>query len=78
MLSSKPVITAFDSGGPLEFVQHQQTGYVLEPDAQAVAAHIDGLYRDRQLARDLGARGLEVYREQAISWDRVVETLLVE
>ena len=30
MLAAKPVITCRDSGGPLEFVEHQQTGLVVE------------------------------------------------
>ncbi|MFC2173097.1 glycosyltransferase family 4 protein, partial [Acidobacteriota bacterium] len=33
--SRKPVITATDSGGPLEFVKDMETGLVAEPDPQA-------------------------------------------
>lgn len=32
MLAAKPVITCRDSGGPLEFVQQDETGWVVEPD----------------------------------------------
>ena len=36
-LSSKPVITATDSGGPAELITHEQDGWIVEPNAQAVA-----------------------------------------
>jgi len=76
MLSAKPVITCTDSGGPLEFVQAGETGMVVEPEPEALAAAIDELVTQRQQARQMGENGLEHYREQGISWSAVVETLL--
>ncbi len=76
MLSAKPVITCTDSGGPLEFVRDGQTGLVVEPEPQAVAAAIERLVDSRSLAVDLGHAGRERYRQLGISWDRVVAQLL--
>src|SRR6185503_924924 len=38
MLSGKPVITASDSGEPARLVEHEKTGLVVEPRADAIAA----------------------------------------
>ncbi len=76
MLAAKPVITCRDSGGPLEFVGHQQTGLVVEPEPQAVAAALDELWYDRERARRMGESGLERYRSLQLSWANVVDTLL--
>jgi glycosyltransferase involved in cell wall biosynthesis len=76
MLSGKPVISAKDSGGPMEFVVDGETGYVVEPNAAEVAERIDQLYSNPVKARQLGSAGLEHYHAQQISWDYVVEKLM--
>lgn len=76
MLSSKPVITCTDSGGPLEFVVDGETGLISEPDADDVAACIDQLWSDRAAARDMGCAGRERYQSLGISWDNVARQLL--
>jgi glycosyltransferase involved in cell wall biosynthesis len=76
MLSSKAVLTCSDSGGPLEFVQDGRTGLVAEPTPQALAAIMDRLWQDRDLARQLGRAGRSRYEEMDISWPRVVQRLL--
>ena len=73
-LSRKPVITALDSGGTLEFVTDGVTGYVCDPTPDALSAAIDRLAADPALAAELGSRGYEV--AQDISWDHVVERLV--
>lgn len=78
MLSSKPVITCTDSGGPLEFVVDGETGYVTEPDARAIAEAIDTLYRDSLRARSMGKAGRDNYDRKNIGWDTVVDSLLRE
>lgn len=75
MLSRKPVITTLDSGGPLEFVEHEKTGFVCAPDAAGLAARMDELWRDRVIAARMGGAGREFYDALEISWDRVVEAL---
>jgi glycosyltransferase involved in cell wall biosynthesis len=73
-LSGKPVITATDSGGPLEFVADGQNGFVCAPDPDAIAAAITRLMTDERRARQLGAAGLA--RAKTVTWDGVVEHLL--
>lgn len=76
MLSSKPVITCTDSGGPLEFVEDDQTGYIATPDPQALAEKIDKLAANRQNSKSLGLCGRSLYAQKGINWDNVVNTLL--
>jgi glycosyltransferase involved in cell wall biosynthesis len=73
-LASKPVITATDSGGPLEFVVDGTNGFVVDPDERAIAAAINRLAADRSLAERLGRAGQTVARP--IGWDGVIEQLL--
>ena len=72
-LAARPVITAKDSGGPLEFVRDGVNGFVCDADAMALAAAINRL-ADRSLAERLGHAGQSVAR--TITWDGVIEHLL--
>ncbi len=73
--SAKPVLTAADSGGVLEFVEDGRNGFVIPPDSpRDLAARIDLLYRDRERARQMGERGREGVAK--IGWDGVVERLV--
>ena len=76
MLSSKPVITCADSGGPLEFVVDRQTGWVVEPTPEALAQAMDALWADRRCAATMGEAGRARYEDLKISWEDVVEKLL--
>ena len=73
-LAARPVITATDSGGPLEFVRDGINGFVCAPDAMPLAAAINRLAADRSLAERLGHAGQSVAR--TITWDGVIEQLL--
>ena len=73
-LAQKPVITARDSGGTLEFVRDGANGFVVEPDAVAVAAAVARLDANRSLAASLGSHGRDL--ASTISWDTVIERLL--
>lgn len=75
MLSSKPVVTTLDSGGPLEFVEHESTGFVCAPDAASLATSMDELWCNRSVASRMGKAGRALYDALGISWDLVVETL---
>jgi glycosyltransferase involved in cell wall biosynthesis len=76
MLSSKPVITCTDSGGPLEFVEQGVTGLVAEPTAASLAEAMDRLWEHRAAARSMGQAARARYGEMRISWEAVIETLL--
>ncbi|MGE3274580.1 MAG: glycosyltransferase family 4 protein [Vicinamibacterales bacterium] len=73
-LAGKPVVTARDSGGTLEFVTDGVTGIVTEPRADAIGAALAALHDDRARARDLGAAGRD--RARLITWDAVIARLL--
>ena len=73
-LSAKPVITATDSGGPLEFVRDAVNGFVRAPHPSAIAAAINRLAADASLAQRLGEAGQAAAR--AITWNGVIEELL--
>ncbi|MCU7836167.1 MAG: glycosyltransferase family 4 protein [gamma proteobacterium symbiont of Taylorina sp.] len=75
-LSAKPVITCNDSGGPLEFIEDQQNGYICEPDPLQIAALIDKLYNHPQTAREMGQYGLQSYKNKNISWENVIHQLV--
>lgn len=73
-LAGKPVVTARDSGGTLEFVEDGVNGYVTEPHPEAIAAAVAQLDSKRAAAESLGAAGRG--RAAQISWDAVIERLL--
>lgn len=75
MYASKPVLTCTDSGGPLEFVVHGQTGWVAEPDPQAVAETIEAAWSNPNRTRAMGHAGRERIEAMNLSWQRVVEVL---
>jgi len=72
--SGKPVLTAADAGGVLEFVADGATGFVCPPDdPRAMGARLDLLFRDRERARALGEAGAA--RVAGIGWDTVIAAL---
>ena len=73
-LSGKPVLTAFDSGGPLEFVRDGENGLIRRADPTEFAEAIDRVAADPGWAAELGQAGRESVRQ--ITWERTVETLL--
>lgn len=76
MLSSKPVITCTDSGGPLEFIENRVDGLVAEGTPPALADAMDDLWSDPARATRYGSAGRDKYRSMRISWDHVVEVLV--
>jgi glycosyltransferase involved in cell wall biosynthesis len=76
MLASKPLIVCTDSGGPLEFVRHEETGLITEPAAPSLAKTFDRIWQDRAAAKLWGQAGKTHYREMNITWDHVVRKLL--
>ena len=73
-LAHKPVITATDSGGPLEFVEDGVNGSISDPSPEALASAINRLAADRARASRLGDAGYE--RARRITWDGVIEQLV--
>jgi glycosyltransferase involved in cell wall biosynthesis len=73
-LAGKPVITASDSGGVLEWVDDEVTGLVTDGSPAAIGKAIDRLVGAPDWARRLGEAGRE--RVRHLSWDPVVSRLL--
>jgi glycosyltransferase involved in cell wall biosynthesis len=72
--SGKAVLTAHDSGGPAELVRDGVSGFVTEPTAEAMAARLDLLARDRGQAERMGRSALAASAEH--TWARAVEALV--
>jgi glycosyltransferase involved in cell wall biosynthesis len=72
--SAKPVITASDSGGPAELVQHGVSGFVTDPTPEALAVALRDVMTDRTRAITMGEAGAT--RARSMTWARAVETLL--
>jgi len=76
MLSSKPVITCRDSGGPTEFIRDGEEGFIADPAPEALARAMDALWDGDAFAREAGLKARRRYDELEISWDHVVRRLL--
>lgn len=73
-LSRRPVITALDSGGPLEFVVDGVNGTIVDSQPSAIAAAINRYAVTRSMASSHGAAGFD--RARTITWDGVIEKLV--
>lgn len=73
-LSGKPVITATDSGGPLDVVHDRSTGLVVRPEAAEIAAAAAWLRDHADEAAAFGAAGRALAEE--VTWDRAIARLL--
>jgi glycosyltransferase involved in cell wall biosynthesis len=73
LTAGKPVITAPDSGGVLEFVSNERLGLVTSLDPRPLAATVDRL-SDESFARALGVDGPAATRDH--TRDTVVNSLL--
>lgn len=74
MLHKKPVITTADAGGPTEFVENDQTGFVTEFDANAIAEKIEYFACNPKEAMRMGENGYN--RVKNITWEKVIDQLL--
>lgn len=77
--SGKPVVTAKDSGGVLEFVQHEQNGLIVDPTTDAIGQAINRLVEDKDFAAKLGSYGRKFIVDSGLNkhgWDEIVEGLL--
>lgn len=73
-LSEKPVITAPDSGGPLDVVSDGDTGLVVPAEPRAVAEAAAWLRDHPDEAAAMGRRGKAL--AEAITWDGAIARLL--
>lgn len=72
--AGKPVITASDSGGVLEWVEDGVNGFVTDGSPSAIAEAANQLASDRELAKRMGQAGKE--KIASLRWENVVAALL--
>jgi glycosyltransferase involved in cell wall biosynthesis len=70
-LAEKPVVTTTDAGGPLDVVRDRETGRVVEPTVEAIAA---ALAIGEEEARAWGRAGRELAEQ--VTWDNAIDRLL--
>lgn len=75
-LARKPVITARDSGGTLEFVEPDVNGVICEADPEQIAEAVNRLAASRTRAAAFGDAGFA--KASRVSWNGVVEQLVGE
>jgi len=77
--SGKPVVTAHDSGGVLEFVTHDENGFIVDPTPAAMSGAFNALIENRERAAALGQRGrtfIETSGMAEAGWDQIITGLL--
>ncbi|MCK9467347.1 MAG: glycosyltransferase family 4 protein [Candidatus Absconditabacterales bacterium] len=78
MLSQKTVIVHPDAGGPLEFIENNYNGFIIDDNPIEVAKIIDKLYNEKDLAEDFGRNALNSINKKNFDWDYVINELIGE
>jgi glycosyltransferase involved in cell wall biosynthesis len=76
MLSSKAVLTLRDAGGAAEFVEHERSGFIAQPDARSLAMAMSRAWNDRPLVERMGAEARKRVDSIDLSWERIVDELV--
>jgi len=74
MKSMKPVITASDSGGTLEFVKDFETGFVVNPDPKCLADKINYIIEHPEDSKKMGLHAY--HATENITWNKLISRLL--
>ncbi len=74
MMHKKPVITTVDAGGPNEFVENGETGFVTEFDEKKIADKINYFVSRPDEAKRMGCNAFEKVKN--ITWENVIDELL--
>lgn len=72
-MSKKPIITCNDSGGVLEFVKKNESGFITDCSPEEIGECFEKLFHNKQLAIDMGEIGYSSVKD--ISWDHVIDEL---
>ena len=76
MAASKAIITASDSGGPLEFVEDGKNGIVVNSSPIEIAKAIDKIAESDKIAVEMGRYSRKHLSDMNITWDNVVKELI--
>ena len=74
--AAKAMLTVSDSGGLLDLVQDRDTGLVVQPEPESLAAAIDQLANNRNTTVDMGKAGRERWNGMNVTWPATIERLL--
>jgi glycosyltransferase involved in cell wall biosynthesis len=74
--AAKPVLTVNDSGGLLDIVRDGDTGLVVHPDPESLAAAIDRLASNRNATIEMGKGGRVRWSGMNVTWPATIERLL--
>ncbi len=74
--AGKSVLTSTDSGGVLELVRHDETGFVAQPNPQSVAEHLVRLVSNPTMTIEMGRAAKSLLDSRAFSWDHTIARLL--
>jgi glycosyltransferase involved in cell wall biosynthesis len=74
LASSRPVVTASDSGGVLEFIQDEVNGLVAEPNEVSISAAFNRLLEDEELYSRIAKAGPASTSTK--SWDQVIDAFV--
>jgi glycosyltransferase involved in cell wall biosynthesis len=78
MQAAKPMITCSDSGATAELVRHGETGWIVQPDPEALAVILERAWNDPGFTRVVGRSARQAYDDLELSWPRVARELLDE
>ncbi|MAG61643.1 glycosyl transferase, partial [Candidatus Pacearchaeota archaeon] len=59
-----------DSGGPLEFVTHNETGLIANPNPESIARNLKILINNKKKAKNMGEKGFEKIKN--INWKETI------
>jgi glycosyltransferase involved in cell wall biosynthesis len=79
MASHKPVITAHDSGGVLEFINHGVEGLIAEPTTDSIGHTVNQLVDNQERARTMGEAGYAKLHKLGVfeqGWNQIIDRLL--
>ena len=74
--AGRPLLTTSDSGGLLNLVRHDDTGFVVEPDPQALGRALSKLWSGGSKGAELGRSARARWLGMNVTWQSTVETLL--
>jgi glycosyltransferase involved in cell wall biosynthesis len=74
--AGKALITTSDSGGILSLARHQETGWVVEPDPEALATALTEACSDSRRAAARGAAARALWLGLGVNWSHTIGELL--
>ncbi len=75
-LAAKAMLTVSDSGGLLDIVHDGDTGLVVQPEPESLAAAIDRLANNRAPTIEMGKQGRVRWSGMNVTWPATIERLL--